>query len=141
MRNKIDDTIQELVNDEYEANDVIGDAGIKDETGENDSEEAGDNDLKNYDQEANCELFDNGNKVDTANDGEEWYCSDNVVNGSFMGLKFTENILYLLKPVIYVVTWAAETLISRLKLSMYMNELGLLINSATSKATPTWLED
>ena len=125
---------------------MIGDAGIKDETSENDSEEAGDN----YDQEANCELFDNGNKVDTANDGEEWYCSDNAcneevidndVNGSFMGLKFTENILYLLKPVIYVVTWAAETLISRLKLSMYMNELGLLINSATSKATPTWLED
>ena len=62
--------------------------------------------------------------------------------GSFMGLKFTENILYLLKPVIYVVTWAAETHISRLTLSiMYMNELGLLINSATSKATPTWLED
>ena len=59
---KTDDTIQELVNDEYEANDVIVDAGIKDETDENDSEEAGDNELKNYDQKANCELVDNGKK-------------------------------------------------------------------------------
>ena len=45
---KNDDTIQELVNDKYEANAVIVDADIKDETGENDSEEAGDNELKNY---------------------------------------------------------------------------------------------
>ena len=36
--------------------------------------------MKNYDQEANCELVDNGNKVDTANDGEEWYGSDNACN-------------------------------------------------------------
>ena len=50
---KNDDTIQELVNDEYEANAVIVNADIKDETGEYNLEEAGDNELKNYGQEAN----------------------------------------------------------------------------------------